>query len=447
MTGAIKKPTILIVDDEPLNIQLLSDIFKTEYKVILANNGSQALKITASQKIPDIILLDIMMPVMDGYEVCKRLKADSRTNNIPVIFISAKMEEEDELKGFEVGGVDYITKPFSRRITMARVKTQLQKHAARQKLDLQPERMMAGNLEDIGLPDLLQSMETGSKTAQIRFEEIDAEIIVRNGYYVAARHGKLVGDAALTCLFLQDKGKFTVTFETVSSDEYGEERSLSSLLLVVLAHLELGTDTAIVNHPHRLAVIKNFKKTLLRIEPYQRTEGVMKGDLTDINLVELLQNMEQGVKTAAVFLNAIDGEIYIQDGNFIHIQQGKFTGDYALTRIFLLENGAFTVKFNELPAKITEKPQMLMTVLMNTLAYVDDLKDKLKSINAEKVILNLFVQTTGFTTIDAHAAHFPFNFTELLVLMDGELKQNFNLILHAIRNKKIRASRSNGKSD
>ena len=439
MAGEIKKQKILIVDDDYVNIQLLSEIFKAEYNIFFAQNGSQALEIAASQEPPDIILLDIMMPVMDGYEVCKRLKADSRTNNIPVIFISAKMEEDDELKGFEVGGIDYITKPFSRRITMARVKTQLQKHAAR--------RMMAGNLADIGLPDLLQSMETGSKTAQIRFEKIDAEIIVRNGYCVAARHGKLVGDAAFTRLFLQDKGKFTVTFETVSSNEYEESRSLSSLLLVVLAHLELGSDTAIVNHPRRLAVIKNFKKTLLRIEPYQRTEGVMKGDLADINLVELLQNMEQGVKTAAVFLNAIDGEIYIQDGNFIHIQQGRFTGDYALTRIFLLENGAFTVKFNELPAKITEKPQMLMTVLMNTLAYVDDVKDKLKSINAEKVILNLPAQSTGFTTIDAHAAHFPFNFTELLILMDGELKQNFNLILHAIRNKKMRASRSDGKSD
>ena len=447
MTGEIKKHKILIVDDEPINIKLLSDIFKTEYEIIFANNGSQALEITASQELPDIILLDIMMPVMDGYEVCKHLKADSRTQNIPVIFISAKMEEEDVLKGFEVGGVDYIVKPFSIRIAQARVKTQLQKYAARQQRYRQPERMMAGNLADIGLPDLLQSMEAGSKTAQIRLEEIDAEIIVRNGYCVAAKLGKHVGDAAFTRLFLQEKGKFTVTFEALSSDEYGEARSLSSLLLVVLAHLELGLDNTVINHPRRSALIKNFKKILRRIEPYQRTEGVMKGDLADINLAELVQNMEQGVKTAAVFFNAFDGEIYIQDGKFIHIQQGGFTGNYALTRIFLLEKGAFTVKFNELPAKITEKPQTLMAVLMNTLAYIDDVKDRLKSIKAENVILNLTAQATGFAAIDAHTAHFPFNFIDLLVLIDGELKQNFNLILHAIKNNKIRASRSGGKSD
>ena len=447
MAGEIKKQKILIVDDDYVNIQLLSEIFKAEYNIFFAQNGSQALEIAASQEPPDIILLDIMMPVMDGYEVCKHLKADSRTKDIPVIFISAKIEEEDELKGFKVGGVDYITKPFSRRIAIARVKTQLQKYAARQKRDIQPQRMMAGNFTDISLPDLLQSMEIGSKTAQIQLEEIDGEIIVQNGYFVAARQGKHVGDLAFTHLFLLEKGKFTVTFEALSSDEYGEARSLSSLLLVVLAHLELGSDTAIINHPRRLALIKNLKKIQRRTEPYQRTEGVMKGDLADINLVELVQNMEQGAKTAAVFLNAFEGEIYIQDGKFIHIQQGGFTGNYALTRIFLLEKGAFTVKFNELPAKITEKSQTLMAVLMNTLAYVDDVKDKLKSIKAENVILNLTVKKTGVPTIDAHAAHFPFSFTDLLILMDGELKKNFNLILHVIRNNKIRASRSGGKSD
>ncbi len=426
---------------------ILTDVFKAEYEIISTDNGSQALELAASQEPPDIILLDIMMPVMDGYEVCKRLKADTRTHDIPVIFISAKIEEEDELKGFEVGGVDYITKPFSIGITKARVKTQLEKHAARKKRDMQPERMMAGNLADVGLLDLLQSMEIGSKTAIIQLEEIDGEIIVRNGYCVGARQGKHVGDVAFTRLFLMEEGKFTVTFEALSSDEYGEARSLPSLLSIILAHLELALDNAIINHPRRSALIKNLKKTLRRIEPYQRTEGVMKGDLADINLVELVQNMEQGAKTAAIYFNAFEGEIYIQDGIFIHIQQGEFIGNYALTRIFLLEKGAFMVKFNELPAKITEKPQTLMTVLMNTLAYVDDVKDKLNSIKAENLILTLTGQPTGFGTIDAHAANFPFSFADLLIRMDGELKKNFNQILHAIRSNKIKALRSGGKSD
>jgi len=447
MAGEIKKQKILIVDDIPINIEILSDVFKTEYEVISTDNGTRALEIAASQEPPDIILLDIMMPVMDGYEVCRKLKADRRTQSIPVIFISAKMEEEDEIQGFEVGGVDYITKPFSIEITRARVKTQLQKLALRQKQDRQHERMMAGNLSDIGLLELLQSMEAGSKTAQIRLEEINAEISVRNGCCVGARQGKHVGDTAFTHLFLMAQGKFTVTFDTLDSDEYGQERSLSSLLTAVLVHLELAPDNTIIEHPRRSTLIKNLKKTPRRLEPYQRTEGVMKGDLADINLVELLQNMEQGVKTAAVFLNAFEGEIYVQDGIFVHIQQGKFTGNAALTRIFLLEKGAFTVKFNELPAKITEKPQALMTVLMNTLAYVDDVRDKLKSIKAESLILSLTAPKTGFAAIDAHAAHFPVRFTDLLVIMDGGLKQNFNLILRALRSNKIRALRTGGKSD
>nr|WP_319494054.1 two-component system response regulator [uncultured Desulfobacter sp.] len=117
------KPTILIVDDVPDNITVLTNIL-TDYNLKAAINGAKALEI-ASRFRPDIILLDIMMPDMNGYAVCKRLKRDPHTQNIPVIFITAMDEVTDEARGFELGAVDYITKPVSAPVVRARVKTHL----------------------------------------------------------------------------------------------------------------------------------------------------------------------------------------------------------------------------------------------------------------------------------------------------------------------------------
>ena len=121
----IKKPTILVVDDTPDNLTLMSSLLKDDYKVKIASGGEKALKIAASDSPPDLILLDITMAGMDGYEVCQRLKLDPRTMNIPVIFLTAKTQVEDEKKGLELGAVDYITKPISPPIVMARVKSHL----------------------------------------------------------------------------------------------------------------------------------------------------------------------------------------------------------------------------------------------------------------------------------------------------------------------------------
>ena len=126
----IEKATILIVDDTPDNLILMSSLLKGDYKVKIAIGGEKALKIAASDSPPDLILLDIMMPGMDGYEVCQRLKRDPKTMNIPVIFLTAKAEMEDEKKGLELGAVDYIIKPISPPIVMARVKNHLALKAA-----------------------------------------------------------------------------------------------------------------------------------------------------------------------------------------------------------------------------------------------------------------------------------------------------------------------------
>ena len=119
------RATILIVDDTPENIDVLSNLLKDSYKVKAAVNGRTALAIAAKEPKPDLILLDVMMPEMDGYEVCQKLKADPLTAAIPVIFVTAKSEVEDEQRGFALGAVDYITKPISPPIVLARVKTQL----------------------------------------------------------------------------------------------------------------------------------------------------------------------------------------------------------------------------------------------------------------------------------------------------------------------------------
>src|SRR5664279_1861141 len=121
----VTRPTVLIVDDTPDNLSLRSGLLKDDYKVKVANNGEKALRIARSENPPDLILLDIMMPEMDGYEVCRRLKADSATQDIPVIFLTAKSQIDDEKMGLELGAVDYLTKPVSPPIVMARVKNHL----------------------------------------------------------------------------------------------------------------------------------------------------------------------------------------------------------------------------------------------------------------------------------------------------------------------------------
>ena len=119
------RPTVLVVDDTADNLMLMQALLKDHYKVKGANNGERALKIVRGESPPDLILLDIMMPGMDGYEVCRALKADAATCNIPIIFLTAKTQIEDEAMGLALGAVDYITKPVSPPILLARVKTHL----------------------------------------------------------------------------------------------------------------------------------------------------------------------------------------------------------------------------------------------------------------------------------------------------------------------------------
>ena len=119
------KNTILIVDDERFNLNTLIEVLQGEYRILIAKSGEQALERLAVPPYPQLILLDILMPGIDGYETCRRIKGNPQTSNIPIIFITTKTTVEDERHGLELGAADYITKPFSPAIIKARVKTQI----------------------------------------------------------------------------------------------------------------------------------------------------------------------------------------------------------------------------------------------------------------------------------------------------------------------------------
>jgi len=157
MTQPSAQKTILIVDDTPINIGVISGALKDSFATKVATSGEKALAIAAGAEKPDLILLDIMMPEMDGYEVCRRLKANPDTRDIPVIFLTSQTEAEDETKGFEVGAVDYIHKPFSAAVVKARVRTHLmlrEAHAqiARQLVEINTELEMARQIQLSILP-------------------------------------------------------------------------------------------------------------------------------------------------------------------------------------------------------------------------------------------------------------------------------------------------------
>ncbi len=145
MTNTQQRPMILIVDDVPTNVQILAEALSSVYRIKVASNGLDALKI-AQRKLPDLILLDVMMPGMDGFEVCRRLKADMHTHKIPVIFVTAKNADSDEELGLNLGAVDYITKPFVIPIVKARIRNHIR---LKQQADLLESLSLLDALTDI----------------------------------------------------------------------------------------------------------------------------------------------------------------------------------------------------------------------------------------------------------------------------------------------------------
>lgn len=171
MNDVTTKQKILIVDDEPTNIDLLRSIL-SDYEIMATCDGNEALK-ACSKNPPDLILLDIIMPGMDGYEVCKRLKNNQTTNDIPIIFITAKTSAQDEAKGIELGGIDYIRKPFAYSVVTARIKNHLSLKWYRDELQ------SANNLLNINVKSL-QKADAENKRLQEEQQKQQAQSVHAN---------------------------------------------------------------------------------------------------------------------------------------------------------------------------------------------------------------------------------------------------------------------------
>ena len=165
---AAEKHRVLVVDDTPENIHILMGILKEHYTVAAAISGKRALKLAAMDPSPDLILLDIMMPEMDGYEVIARLKADQKTANIPVLFVTALTSDENEARGLQLGALDYITKPFNPAIVRARVQNHLELKRYRDRLEAMVQEKTAEilatrdvTIETLGILAEYRDPETG----------------------------------------------------------------------------------------------------------------------------------------------------------------------------------------------------------------------------------------------------------------------------------------------
>ena len=176
--------TILIVDDAPENLTVLGEVLAPHFRVRAANSGSRALRIAASEPRPDLILLDIVMPEMDGYAVLERLRADPATHDLPVIFVTAMDAVADEEKGLQLGAVDYITKPIQPAIVLARVRAHLELKQARDWLkdqnaflELEVAKRMRENIE---VQDV--SIRALARLAEVRDPETGNHLLRTQGY-------------------------------------------------------------------------------------------------------------------------------------------------------------------------------------------------------------------------------------------------------------------------
>ena len=205
-----EKESLLVVDDTPENIDVLRGILGAEYKVRVAMNGEQALQISFSSRPPELILLDIMMPGMDGYEVCRRLKNDPRTNKTPIIFVTALTERNEEAKGLKLGAVDYITKPICPAIVRARVHTHLTLYNQQKALRRQVHEQTAQLVDERRhVVDLICRVTEESKAGTI---SLHAKRMSQYCYLIAKEIGLDEMDAALLrdAASLHDIGKTVV---------------------------------------------------------------------------------------------------------------------------------------------------------------------------------------------------------------------------------------------
>lgn len=267
--NTLAKPTILVVDDTPDNIDLLCAVLEQDYRTKIAVNGERALKIANGDTKPDLILLDVMMPGMSGYDVCKALKANPDTRDIPVIFVTAMSEVTDEQMGLSLGAADYITKPISAPIVLARIKTQLsmkrvhdflrdQNQFLETEVDLRTREVAA--LQDVAI-------HTMASLAETRDSETGNHIR-RTSWYVKALAEKLRNHPRFSH-FLNDRN-IGMLFKSAPLHDIGKVGIPDRILLkpgrfephemeIMKTHTTLGRD-AIISAEKELGVEVDFLK-------------------------------------------------------------------------------------------------------------------------------------------------------------------------------------------
>ncbi len=254
----MEKQRILIVDDEPANIKVLNDLLKDQYQVIFANNGPTAIEMTYADKKPDLILLDIMMPGMDGYEVIKKIKENSETSKIPVLFVTAMNEIQDETIGLSLGAVDYITKPISPLIVKARVKNHMNLHLHQEHLeDLVVQRtkqLQNGYIETVQrltLASEYKDEETGAHIRRVSYytKELAGQLGMDRNYcecifYASPMHD--IGKVAIPDVILLKQG-------SLDNDEWSTMKTHTVIGGEILRgsdspYLEMAKDIATCHH-------------------------------------------------------------------------------------------------------------------------------------------------------------------------------------------------------
>jgi len=201
---------VLLAEDEPLMAQMMADMLaELPIAVILARNGREALALIEEGR-PDLVLLDCMMPEMDGFEVAATLKGNPETQEIPVIFLTARGRVEDKIRGLELGAEDYLIKPVRREEMLARVRNVLRRFESRRAAVPPPSSLMRGSLEVMGLPNLVQVLETDRRTGTLRLasEGRRGEVFFLEGQIISAAEGPRHGEPAFYQMLGWAKGDF-----------------------------------------------------------------------------------------------------------------------------------------------------------------------------------------------------------------------------------------------
>jgi cyclic di-GMP phosphodiesterase len=258
--------TVLLVDDIPANIKILVGALRDSYRLVVATSGIDALK-AAMEKKPDLILLDVMMPGMDGYEVCKRLKSQPETADIPIVFVTAMDEEKDETRGFLLGAVDYIVKPVNPVIVKARVQTHIALRTAQRELQRHRD-----ELEEIVLERTCELRDTQIEITNRLVQAAEyhdhqtSRHITRMAHYcviIGRAHG--MGEHELTLFFhasaMHDIGKLGISDSilhkkgTLTPDEFEEMKRHT----LIGADLLYGSGNELMNMAHLIALTHHEK--------------------------------------------------------------------------------------------------------------------------------------------------------------------------------------------